>query len=84
MSTSDYIVSAADEHVHIHAWSQFVIDDTGVHRFFGEFSWVGLVVGHSVFRDDISLVVDSLLGDHMVWCSFGVWDAEGIIWGRWE
>ena len=41
-------------------------------------------MGYSVFGYDIPLVLDCFLGDHPMWCGFGVWDAEGEVRGKWE
>ena len=41
-------------------------------------------MGYSVFWYDLPLIVDRFLGDHPMWCGFGVWDAEGKVRGKWE
>ena len=41
-------------------------------------------MGHSVFGYDLPLVADCFLGDHFMWCGFGVRDVEGEGRGKWE
>ena len=78
LAAANNIVDAAAEHVAKDARGDLLVDDAGVDGGAGGGPFEGLVMGDSIFRDDLAKLVDGCLIDKAVWGhAFRHWRGRG-------